>query len=96
MKYLLNMYCLPCNFVNRHVQSICNCIKLCASVVVNIMELWNLPPAYIPNFVWPKWAVNAFYLPQVYAVFSPEIAYNYRSQSCNLFTFKDFYVLIYS
>ena len=25
MKHLLNMYCLPCN---RHVQSICNCVKL--------------------------------------------------------------------
>ena len=35
---LINMYCLPCNFVNRHVQSICNCVKLCASVVVNIIS----------------------------------------------------------
>ena len=42
MKYL---YCLPCNFVNRHVQSICNSVKLRASVVVYIMEFTAHPPA---------------------------------------------------
>ena len=39
------LICLPCNFVNRHVQSICNCVKLRASVVVNIMEFTARPHA---------------------------------------------------
>ena len=35
--------------VNRHVQSICNCVKLRASVVVNIMEFTAHSLACMPN-----------------------------------------------
>ena len=68
MKYLLNMYYLPCNFVNRHVKSICNCVKLHASVLVNIMEFTARPHAKFClartgkqeiNLEWPYYSTPA-------------------------------------